>query len=173
MKLQFSITALGRQFNLSRSALLYYDRIGLLKPSGRTAAGYRVYTARDQHRLARIMAFRDAGLSLSEITTVLAARGKPSVRVLEQRLESLGKEITALRQKQRLLSEMIRRSATGSRPSMVDKAMWVSLLRAAGMDEAAMLRWHREFERRAPQAHEEFLVSIGIGPEERARIRAM
>lgn len=34
---------LGRLFGLSRTALLYYDSIGLLKPSGRSASGYRRY----------------------------------------------------------------------------------------------------------------------------------
>jgi len=170
---RYSISILARQFGLSRSALLYYDRIGLLRPSGRTAADYRVYTERDRQQLARICAFREAGLALADIASIVAAKGKPSVRVLERRLGEIGREIATLRQKQRLLSEMVRRSATGSRPPMVDKAMWVGLLRAAGMDEAAMVRWHREFERQAPQAHEEFLVSLGIGAEERGRIRSL
>lgn len=169
---RYSISILARQFGLSRSALLYYDRIGLLRPSGRTATDYRVYTERDRRRLERICAFRAAGLALGEVASILAVKGKPSVRVLERRLGEIGREITGLRQKQRLLSEMVRRSATNSRPPMVDKAMWVGLLRAGGMDEAAMRRWHAEFERQAPQAHEEFLVSLGIEAEERARIRA-
>ena len=42
-----TIGKLARKFDLSRSTLLYYDRIGLLKPSGRTRANYRVYTPRN------------------------------------------------------------------------------------------------------------------------------
>ena len=34
---------LARRYALSRSTLLYYHRIGLLVPSGRSAANYRVY----------------------------------------------------------------------------------------------------------------------------------
>jgi DNA-binding transcriptional MerR regulator len=33
----------AKHANLSRSTLLYYDRIGLLRPSGRSRAGYRLY----------------------------------------------------------------------------------------------------------------------------------
>lgn len=50
----FRITELGKRFGLSRSTLLYYDRIGLLQPSGRTEAGYREYTRSDADRLERI-----------------------------------------------------------------------------------------------------------------------
>src|SRR6185369_4451961 len=46
----YSISKLARTCDLSRSTLLYYDRLGLLKPSGRTASGYRYYTDADQRR---------------------------------------------------------------------------------------------------------------------------
>jgi len=39
------------------------------------------------------------------------------------------------------------------------------------MDEAAMRRWHAAFERRAPQAHLEFLLALGIEAEEAEGIR--
>lgn len=41
------LAALG---GLSRSTLLYYDRIGLLSPSGRSEANYRLYSAEDRER---------------------------------------------------------------------------------------------------------------------------
>jgi hypothetical protein len=47
------------------------------------------------------------------------------------------------------------------------------MLKAAGMDQDAMDRWHTEFERRAPAGHQEFLLSLGIPPEEAARIRRL
>ena len=60
----FTVGALGRRFGLSRSALLYYDQIGLLVPSARSSAGYRLYTEEDAQRLERICLFRNAGLAL-------------------------------------------------------------------------------------------------------------
>ena len=39
------------------------------------------------------------------------------------------------------------------------------------MDQSAMNRWHTEFERRAPEAHHEFLLSLGIPQDEVAKIR--
>src|SRR5208282_6794638 len=79
----YSISRLARACGLSRSTLLYYDRLGLLKPTGRTGSGYRYYTDADQRRLERIGHFRQAGLTLKEIRAVLSSGGKPGTRLLE------------------------------------------------------------------------------------------
>ena len=71
----YSISQLARACGLSRSTLLYYDRLGLLKPSGRTGSGYRYYSKAEQKRLQRIGHFRQAGLTLKQIRAVLD--GKP------------------------------------------------------------------------------------------------
>ncbi|MDP1992323.1 MAG: MerR family transcriptional regulator, partial [Syntrophales bacterium] len=165
-----TISKLGRLFGLSRSALLYYDRIGLLTPSGRTQAGYRCYSEADRLRLERICGFRRAGLALEEIRIILAS-GKPSAAVLERRFHEIGEEISILKVKQGLLSRMLTGIASAKCPSAVDRDLWVEMLRAAGMDDRAMARWHAEFEQRAPEAHREFLLSLGITEEEALEIR--
>ncbi len=53
----------------------------------------------------------------------------------------------------------------------VDKQAWIEMLKAAGIDETAMMKWHSEFERRTPEAHHQFLLSIGIPEEEALFIR--
>lgn len=52
-------------------ALHHYDRLGLLRPSGRTRAGYRLYSARDVARLEQVVALKFIGFSLKEIKTIL------------------------------------------------------------------------------------------------------
>ena len=52
-------------------ALHHYDRLGLLKPSGRTASGYRVYSDRDFARLEQIVALKFIGFPLSQIRELL------------------------------------------------------------------------------------------------------
>jgi DNA-binding transcriptional MerR regulator len=165
-----TVSKLGRLFGLSRSALLYYDRIGLLKPSGRSRAGYRRYTETDRLTLERICGFRRAGLPLQAIRTILPAGGPPAA-VLERRFHEIGAEIQALKAQQAILSRMLAGMAAPQGPRTVDRDLWVEMLRAAGMDEAAMARWHAEFEQRAPQAHEAFLLSLGIPREEVRQIR--
>jgi DNA-binding transcriptional MerR regulator len=167
----YSISQLAQAFGLSRSTLLYYDRHDLLKASGRTGSGYRVYTNKDRRRLERICAFREAGLTLKDIRAVLGSGGKPGAKLLETRMRETAADMQGLRNQQRLLATMLNRLATTNLPATVDKELWVEMLRAAGMDQNAMHRWHAEFERRAPQAHNEFLVSLGIPEAEVQRIR--
>ncbi|HLM05741.1 MAG TPA: MerR family transcriptional regulator [Blastococcus sp.] len=51
--------------------LHHYDRIGLLAPSGRTAAGYRQYSAADLDRLHQVLVYRELGFPLEEVATLL------------------------------------------------------------------------------------------------------
>jgi DNA-binding transcriptional MerR regulator len=55
-------------------ALHHYDRAGLLRPSRRTAAGYRLYGARDFARLQQILTLKFIGLPLEEIKRLLDRR---------------------------------------------------------------------------------------------------
>src|SRR6185369_1884489 len=102
----FSISKLARAFGLSRSTLLYYDRIGLLKPSGRTGAGYRCYSETDRRRLQRISQFRDAGLTLKDIVRVLSSGGRPGVKLLDKQMRENTANIVDLKRQQRVLAEM-------------------------------------------------------------------
>jgi DNA-binding transcriptional MerR regulator len=51
--------------------LHHYDRLGLLKPSERNSAGYRLYGERDLVRLQQIATLKFIGLSLNQIKDVL------------------------------------------------------------------------------------------------------
>ncbi|HWQ92417.1 MAG TPA: MerR family transcriptional regulator [Clostridia bacterium] len=169
----YSISQLARTCGLSRSTLLFYDRLGLLRSSGRTGAGYRVYTHKDLNRLMRIRHFREAGLSLKDIRSVLATGRTPGTRLLEQRMRKTAEDIVGLKNQQRLLAGMLRKVASGKRPRCVDKQMWIEMLKTAGMDQSAMHRWHMEFEHRSPEGHQEFLLSLGIPPNEAETIRRL
>ena len=54
----------------------------------------------------------------------------------------------------------------------VNKAEWVAMFREVGMTDDMMMKWHRLFETRHPEGHEEFLAWLGITPDEIAKIRA-
>lgn len=51
--------------------LHHYDRIGLLKPSGYTEAGYRLYRKQDLIRLQQIVTLKFIGFSLTQIKNLL------------------------------------------------------------------------------------------------------
>jgi DNA-binding transcriptional MerR regulator len=166
-----SISRLGRRFGLSRSALLYYDRIGLLSPSGRSPAGYRVYSEHDARRLEAICRYREIGLPLDQIRELLDSATSRSAELLEARLDHLNADIARLREQQRIIVRLLANPRKLRRTRAIDKAGWVAILRAAGLDDDAMHRWHVEFERMAPKAHQDFLESIGLPRAEVTRIR--
>ncbi len=167
----FLITELARKYGLSRSTLLYYDHIGLLTPSGRSEAGYRLYSPADRDMLATICSFRKAGLAIEDIRRILSTEEDANKAVLQRRLRELGEEIRTLQTQQHLLCKMLQIQSQGELPITVDKQAWIEMLRAAGMDEAAMRKWHTEFERRAPEAHHQFLLALGISEDEALFIR--
>jgi MerR family transcriptional regulator, thiopeptide resistance regulator len=171
-----TVGRLARRFGLSRSTLLYYDRIGLLSPSGRSAAGYRLYSEEDAERLAAIVRYRESGLPLDAVGEMLEAAPESStastpVRALEARLAAIHDEMAALRHQQRVVIRLLRAGGAELRERPLDKAGWTALLRASGLDDDDMWRWHAEFERMAPEVHKEFLATLGIGEEEIESIR--
>lgn len=115
--------------------------------------------------------FRQAGLPLADIKKMLAVDAEPGVELLERRLQELGDEILALRNQQQLITAMLKNMSSNKFAPVINKQMWVEMLEAAGMDESAMQHWHTEFEARAPQAHYEFLLSLGISKDEAERIQ--
>ena len=171
-----TIRALAQQFGLSRTTLLYYDRRGLLRPDYRTAAGHRLYSSADEARLARICQLRAAGLPLREIDAVLEPiRGlrTPLNDALDRRLTELNREIAGLRRQQQVVGTLLRRSGAARRTRIMTKASWIALLEAAGMNEADRGLWHREFERLSPEAHQDFLESLGLPEAEIHHIRKL
>jgi DNA-binding transcriptional MerR regulator len=83
--------------------LHHYDEIGLLRPSGRSEAGYRLYAHEDLLRLQEIVVWRQLGFSLPEIRELLDDPGHDRLTALrrqralvEHQLERLGATACAL-----------------------------------------------------------------------------
>lgn len=167
----YTVGQLAGRFALSRSALLYYDRIGLLSPSKRSASNYRLYSEGNYNRLEAICRYREAGLSLSEIRKILDGKTDGTATILEGRLDSLNVEIGKLREQQRIVVRLLRNRKKLKRARALDKDGWIALLRATGLTDEDMQHWHVEFERMAPEGHRDFLESLGIAPAEIVKIR--
>jgi MerR family transcriptional regulator, thiopeptide resistance regulator len=72
---EHTVGELARLAHVSVRTLHHYDEIGLLAPSARTAAGYRVYDAADVERLRQILYYRALDFRLDEIAAMLADPG--------------------------------------------------------------------------------------------------
>ncbi len=167
-----TIGRLARRFGLSRSTLLYYDSIGLLQPSGRTAKDYRLYTEEDAQRLEQICRYRQTGISLREIKRLLEAPESRLAEILERRLDDLNGEIQGLQEQQRMIVGLLENQGRLGRVRIMNRERWLSLLAASGFGEKEMQRWHAEFERAAPKKHREFLELLCFSDREIRSIRA-
>jgi MerR family transcriptional regulator, thiopeptide resistance regulator len=72
-------------FGVTVRTLHHYDELGLLVPSERSAAGYRLYTEGDLTRLQQIVVYRRLELPLDEIASLLAGDEDPGVHLRRQR----------------------------------------------------------------------------------------
>jgi len=68
----YTVGKVARLAHVSVRALRHYDELGLLRPSRRTEAGYRLYTSEDLERLQQVLFYKELGFSLEEIRDLMA-----------------------------------------------------------------------------------------------------
>ncbi len=167
-----TVTKLARQCGVSRTTLLYYESIGLIRKPVRTGGNYRSYGQADVERLLQIRAYRNAGLKLDDIRAIFRTQGRQTDarKVLERRLVELDTEIGSLRAHQQAILRLLGHKALG-KAEMITKEKWVSIMKGCGLTEGQMNGWHMEFERSAPEEHQEFLEFLHIPDAEIKTIR--
>ena len=69
--MEYTVKALADLAGVTPRTLRWYDRIGLLKPLRTTEAGYRLYGPAQLDRLQDILFYRELGLDLASIRTIL------------------------------------------------------------------------------------------------------
>lgn len=77
MHTNLTIGALARSEGLAAETLRYYERLGLIEPSGRTASNYRLYDMTAVRRLRFIRRAQALGFSLAEIGELLSMHAQP------------------------------------------------------------------------------------------------
>ncbi|ARC58357.1 HTH-type transcriptional regulator ZntR [Frondihabitans sp. 762G35] len=89
------IGELAERSRLSLRTIRHYDEVGLLKPSGRTEGGFRLYTEGDFRRLLLIRRMKPLGFSLEAMADLLriidaldAADGGPATAELREELDA-------------------------------------------------------------------------------------
>ena len=163
----FKISRLADRFDLSRSTLLYYDSIGLLKPSKRTEANYRLYDEKDIKRLELICMYRDMGIELSDIKVLLNDKTE-NMEILEHALINMEKSIEKIRSKQKKIMQVIQNNI-GTPSSNVE--IFLSVLKNLGFTQEDMRDFHMEYERNDEKGHHAFLQFLGMNESEIAKVK--
>lgn len=93
------ISEFAERAEVTVKTLLHYDKIGLLKPTKKTDAGYRVYSDEDFLRLQHINTLKFIGLSLNEINQLLYETGEnleSMINIQKKALEEKKKHIESV-----------------------------------------------------------------------------
>ncbi len=105
----YTISELAKAAGVPTTTVRYYERVGLLRPEGRSAGNYRLYTEESLLRLKFIRAARATGFTVEDVKLLLGPGGRQSPpcsevqHVIQQRLAHIKKRLRDLRQVQRVL----------------------------------------------------------------------
>lgn len=92
----YTVSQLAKIAGVSVRTLHYYDEIDLLKPSSRTATGYRLYGEKNLLRLQQILFFKELDFPLNEICTILDDPEFDQVKALQSHRQMLEKRTERL-----------------------------------------------------------------------------
>ena len=95
--MSYSVGQVAGLAGVTIRTLHHYDKIGLLSPSGRSAAGYRIYEEADLERLQQILFYRELEFALEEIATIVDDQHTDAVGHLRRQRGLLTKRIERLR----------------------------------------------------------------------------
>ena len=108
--------------NITVRTLHHYDEIGLVRPSGRTSAGYRLYDEPDLERLQTVLFYRELGFSLEDIRAVVDDPDFDRSAALREQHELLAGEARRLSRMLRAVGEAIEAHEGGRK--MTEEAMF-------------------------------------------------
>ena len=100
------VGVIARRTGISVRTLHYYEELGLLVPSGRSVAGYRLYSAADLLRLQQIRSLQQLGFSLAEVQSCLEDPAFLPREVVALHLQRVGDRIAGLQQLQARLVQL-------------------------------------------------------------------
>lgn len=175
------IGELAKRTGLTVRALHHYDAIGLLSPSARSDAGYRLYNEADIARLHRILALRRFGLALADIGTTLTRPDLSLAAVVARQIDTLTEQIQQARTLRSRLSRLQKQLADGQEPDLAD---WLTTLEQMTMydqyfsqEELTQLPIYTQAEAVEPEwqalvAQVQALIDAGATPDD-ARAQAL
>lgn len=107
---------------VSVKTLHHWDAIGLVRPSGRTWAGYRVYAGDDIGRIHRVLVYRELGFPLAEIGRILDDPDTDARDQLRRQRTQLADRIDRLQRMLQAVDRLVEASETRTRLTPEEQA---------------------------------------------------
>jgi DNA-binding transcriptional MerR regulator len=166
-----TVSPLTRRCGPSRTKVLDYESIRLQKPTLRTSSNYRADGKKDLARLEQICVCRNRGLGLGDVRAILDRLESDASGILKRRMVELNAKMQTLRGHRKAILKLLQNKSSFGRKKVMTKEKWVPIMKASGFSEAAMRKWHTEFERSAPEELRDFLTFLHIPQDEIRSIR--
>ncbi|MFE2152805.1 MerR family transcriptional regulator [Streptomyces lavendulae] len=142
----WKVGTLAEASGLTVRTLHHWDRIGLLGPSRRTAAGHREYTEQDVIRLYQVLALRRLGLGLESIATCLDV-GIDPVRLVREQLAGFEASLASLEVLRQRLAHIHAELASDRAPEISALISALRTMGGAGPEGGQALRRHLDDDR--------------------------
>ena len=120
----YTVRQLAKMAGVSVRTLHHYDQIGLLKPSSRTEAGYRLYAEKDLLRLQQVLFYRELDFPLDEIRIILDLPGFDQVEALRDHRRMLGERAERLARLLRTVDRTIARLTEEDTMPLTDEELY-------------------------------------------------
>jgi len=110
----YTIGEVAQAAEVPTSTLRYYERIGLLRPAGRTEGNYRYYNNDALERVEFIRSAQATGFRLEDVQTLMALRDGDTApcrevqELIEERLADVANRMKDLRRVQRVLQSSLK-----------------------------------------------------------------
>ncbi|MET9414576.1 MerR family transcriptional regulator [Streptomyces klenkii] len=111
--MSYSVGQVSAFAGVTVRTLHHYDKAGLLSPSERSPAGYRLYGDADLARLQQILFYRELGFPLDEIAAIFKESQANAVEHLRARQRQLSEEIARLQRLAEVAERAIEVQQTG------------------------------------------------------------
>jgi DNA-binding transcriptional MerR regulator len=156
-KMSYTVSQVASLASVSVRTLHHYDETGLLTPSKRSEAGYRLYNDSDLERLQQVLFFRELGFALDVIAGLMKEPGfdRESALLMQRELLRRG-------------DRRYRGTASGRRAPSPDRPQLLPLFegdaREPGQDVRRRSPLRQDLRRRAPRAR---AVPVRCDPDQR------
>ncbi|HBV87819.1 MAG TPA: MerR family transcriptional regulator [Desulfosporosinus sp.] len=87
--MEYTVQKFAQMAGVSTRTLRYYDEIGILKPARINSSGYRIYGQAEVDRLQQILFYRELGVGLERIKSIVAAPSFDGTKALKEHREKL------------------------------------------------------------------------------------
>lgn len=121
----FQVGEIAEKTGLTIRTLHHYEEIGLLLPTARTDAGYRLYNMQSIERLTQIQLLRQVGVKLKNIGEILDGQSGDMASLLQERIALLTEQMQQIATLRFRLEQLQKQMQVGDPLTQTD---WFSVL---------------------------------------------